>query len=238
MKLQKAALVTGGAQRIGAEIVKKLAENGYNIALHYNSSYKNARDIKEEIELMGAKCNLFQCDFNDEKKLTLLIKQVEKVFPELSLLINNASIFIRSKTIDTELDIFNKIFNSNFKAPYILSRDFAKIAKKGNIINIIDTKIAKNDFLYSAYTLSKKILKDLTLMTAKEFAPSIRVNGIAPGVILLPIDKKGDYLKKLAKKVPLKKKGEITDVISALEFLLNNNYITGQIIYVSGGQHL
>ncbi len=236
--LNKAALITGGAKRIGAEIVKKLAKNGYNIALHYNSSYDSAKKIKEEVESVGVKCILFQCNFYEEKEVLLLIDQVKKEFQELNLLINNASVFIRSKTINTDIKMFNMIFNTNFKAPFILSRDFAKAVKNGNIINIIDTKITKNDFLYSAYTLSKKILEDLTLMTAKEFAPGIRVNGIAPGLILPPIDKKDNYLKKLAKKIPIKKKGEITDIINTLDFLLNNDYITGQIIYVSGGQHL
>ena len=234
----KTALVTGGAKRIGAEIVKRLAELGYNIALHYNSSIDNAKKIKREVELAGIICKLFQCDFTEEGKVSTLIKEVKKEFPGLILLINNASIFIREKIINTENHIYNKIFNINFKAPFILSRDFSKNVNKGNIINIIDTKIAKNDFKYSAYTLSKKALADFTLMSAIEFAPGIRVNGIAPGLILPPAGETDEYLEKIAKNIPLKKKGEINDVINALEFLLNNEYITGQIIYVSGGQQL
>ena len=234
----KAALVTGGAKRVGAEIVKRLAELGYNIALHYNSSIDNAKKIKREVELAGIICKLFQCDFTEEGKVSTLIKEVKKEFPGLILLINNASIFIREKIINTENHIYNKIFNINFKTPFILSRDFSKNVNKGNIINIIDTKIAKNDFKYSAYTLSKKALADFTLMSAIEFAPGIRVNGIAPGLILPPAGETDEYLEKIAKNIPLKKKGEINDVINALEFLLNNEYITGQIIYVSGGQQL
>ena len=234
----KAALITGGARRIGAEIVKFLAKLGYNIALHYNTSKENAKKIKEEVESVGVKCKLFQCDLSEEKKALKLLNDVKKEFPELILLINNASIFIRSKIKETDSDAFNKIFNINFKAPYILSRDFAKIINKGNVINIIDTKINNNDYIYAAYTLSKKILADFTLMAAKEFAPNIRVNAIAPGIILPPAGKTEEYLKNIIKKVPLKKRGETEDIIKALEFLLNNEYITGQIIYVSGGQHL
>lgn len=236
--MYKAALVTGGVKRIGLEIVKTLAKNGYNIALHYNSSSEKAKEVKNQVESIGAKCKLFQCDLSLEKKVSDLISQVKKEFPELNLLINNASIFIRSKTIETKNDIFNKIFDVNFKAPFILSRDFARNVKKGNIINIIDTKISKNDFQYSAYTLSKKNLADFTLMSALEFAPNIRVNGIAPGLILPPYGESENYLNNLAKKIPLKKKGKISDVIDAMEFILTNQYITGQIIYVSGGQHL
>lgn len=234
----KAALVTGGARRIGAEIIKKLAKLGYNIALHYNISNDDAKKIKKEVESVGVKCKLFQCDLSEEKKVSRLLNDVKNEFPDLTLLINNASIFIRSEIKETENDIFNKIFNINFKAPYILSRDFAKIINKGNVINIIDTKINNNDYIYAAYTLSKKILADFTLMAAKEFAPDIRVNGIAPGIILPPAGKPEEYLKNIVKKVPLKKKGEPGDIIKAMEFLLTNEYITGQIIYVSGGQHL
>lgn len=234
----KTALVTGGVKRIGLEIVKALAKKGYDIALHYNSSKEKAKEVKNEIELIGVKCKLFQCDLSIEKKVSGLISQVKKEFPDLNLLINNASIFIRSKTVETKNNVLNKIFNINFKAPFILSRDFAQKVTNGDIINILDTKITKNDFLYSAYTLSKKSLADFTLMSAVEFAPNIRVNGIAPGLILPPSGKNENYLNNMAKKIPLKKKGEISDVINAMEFILNNQYITGQIIYVSGGQQL
>ncbi len=234
----KTALVTGGVKRIGLEIVKALAKKGYDIALHYNSSKEKAKVVKNEIELIGVKCKLFQCDLSIEKKVSGLISQVKKEFPDLNLLINNASIFIRSKTVETNNNVLNKTFNINFKAPFILSRDFAQKVTNGDIINILDTKITKNDFLYSAYTLSKKSLADFTLMSAVEFASNIRVNGIAPGLILPPSGKNENYLNNMAKKIPLKKKGEISDVINAMEFILNNQYITGQIIYVSGGQQL
>lgn len=236
--MHKAALITGGARRIGAEIVRILASLGYNIALHYNTSFESAKKIKEEVESTGVKCKLFRCNLAEEKEASGLINKVKEEFPELTLLINNASVFIRSDILSTKNDIYDKTFNINFKAPFILSRDFAQNISRGNIINIIDTKITKNDYLYSVYTLSKKILAEFTYMSAIEFSPDIRVNGIAPGLILPPEGKKNEYLENMAKKIPLKKKGKIIDVINALKFLLNNEYITGQIIYVSGGQHL
>ena len=130
---------------------------------------------------------------------------------------------VGSKITNTKNDIYNKIFDINLKTPFILSRDFARVVDSGDIINIIDTKITKNDFQYAAYTLSKKILADFTLMTANEFAPNIRVNGIAPGLILPPVDKTEQYLDNIAKKIPLKRKGDISDITNVLEFLLNLN---------------
>ena len=181
---------------------------------------------------------MFKYDFSEIDKNFNLINDVLDVFSRIDLLINNASIFKKSSTFDTDEDLFNKTFNINFKAPFFLIRDFAKYCKKGNIINILDTKITKNEFNYSVYTISKKCLLDLTLMTAKEFGPEIRINGIAPGLILPPSGKNKDYLLNKIQKIPLKKKGNLTDLSQAIEFLLNNQYFTGQILYLDGGEHL
>ena len=237
--MKKAALITGGARRIGKHIVEKLARMGYNIALHYNSSFDSAIKIQFNIKKLGVDCELFQCDLSKENEILSLIASVKNKFNRLNLLINNASIFNKAKLFETEMDLFNKTFSINFKAPYILSRDFARLVDNGNIINIIDTKITKNNFMYSAYSLSKKCLADFTLMSAKELAPKIRVNGICPGLILGPKQKSKEYLMDdIIKNIPLKRKGELSDITEALSFLINNNYITGQIIYIDGGQHL
>lgn len=232
------ALITGGAKRIGSAIAKKLAQMGYNIALHYNTSNNDAIELKKQIENIGVRCALFKCDLSIEEEVLNLIPEAIKIFNDIDLLINNASIFNKATLIETETGLFNRTFNTNLKAPYLLIRDFAKLVKKGNIINIIDTKITKNDFLYSCYTLTKKSLKDLTLMAAKELGPEIRVNGIAPGLILEPEGKPISYLDKLAKNIPLKKKGSVKAVTDALGFLIENDFITGQILFVDGGQHL
>ncbi|MCK4795764.1 MAG: SDR family NAD(P)-dependent oxidoreductase, partial [Spirochaetes bacterium] len=204
--MQDTALITGGAKRIGKNIAIKLATLGYNIALHYNSSYENAKKVKLDIENQGVICELFKCDLSNENDTLLLIQTVTKKFANLNLLVNNASIFNKAALLDTEIDLFNNTFNINFKAPYILSRDFAKLVDKGHIINIIDTKVSGNSFLYSAYNLSKKSLANFTLMAANELGPNIRVNGISPGLILAPEDKTEKYLNNMAINIPLKKK--------------------------------
>lgn len=233
--MKKSALITGAARRIGREIALKLAKNGYDIAIHYNKSETEAESLKNDLKKLKVKSNIYQCNLNNEKEVSALIKNVYSDFNNLSLLVNNASIFVRSSILNTKNQLLNKTFNINFKAPYILTREFANICKKGNIINIIDTKITKNGYFYSAYSLSKQALCHLTKQSANELAPDIRVNGICPGLIF---PQEGEDLQKMANKIPLKKAGNINSITAALLFLLKNEYITGQLIYVDGGQHL
>jgi pteridine reductase len=232
------ALVTGSAKRIGKEIALFLAGRGFNIALHYNTSKTEAEKIQGEIEKLTVKCKLFKCDLSLQDKTSGLIEEVFKTFPDLEILINSASVFKRSSILETSHKLFDEMFNINFKAPFFLVRDFVRLVKKGNIINILDTKISGSGFAYAAYTLSKKALEDLTLMSAKEFGPGIRVNGIAPGLILPPEGETSDYLDKIAANIPLKKRGDISNILKTVHFILDNDYITGQVIYVDGGQKL
>ena len=236
--MNNTALITGGAKRIGNAIAKKLALHGYDIALHFNTSEEKAMSLQKHLQNTGVRCELFKCDLSNEKEVLNLIPEVMKKFNNIDLLINNASIFNRATLIETDINLFNKTFNINFKAPYILTGEYAKLIKTGHIINIIDTKAEKNDFIYSCYTLSKKSLKELTLMSAKELGPDIRVNGIAPGLILEPEGKPPEYLDEMAKNIPLKRKGNVESITNALIFLIENTFITGQILFVDGGQHL
>lgn len=233
-----AALVTGAGKRIGREIALGLAELGFDIALHYHLSEKPAQETAEQIARTGVKCALFRCDLSDHIQLKNLIETAAGTFPYMDLLVNNASVFEKNKIIDTGFDLLSRHFTVNFFAPYILTRYFAMYCRQGQVINIIDCKTVSNDSLYSAYTLSKKALAEFTKMAAKEFAPKIRVNGISPGVILAPKNEGSDYIEQLVRKVPLRKKGEPHQVVQTVKFLIENEYVTGQIIYVDGGKHL
>lgn len=238
MALKKSALVTGGAKRIGCAIALHLAKNGYDIALHYNTSDKEAKLLAGEIKKLKQKCVLFKSDFNNLNQIKNLIKKVKRRFRNLTLLINNASIFGSGEFLKTNTDLFERHFNVNFKAPFFLTRDFARFCKKGQIINMLDTNIARKQSKYFAYTLSKKMLCEFTKMAAVELAPDIRVNAIAPGPILPPRGKDEEYLKLASEKVPLKRKGEIKNIIQALSFFLENDYVTGQCIFIDGGKNL
>ena len=238
MKTLKSALITGGAKRIGKAIALYLAGCGYDIALHYNTSEKEAKLAKKEIEQIGQKCVLFQCNFSNLDESSKLIKKVKKSFPSLCLLVNNASIFKKGLFQETNIQLLENQLNVNFKTPFILSQDFAKLCKKGQIINLLDTYVVRKGSKYFAYNLSKKALYDLTKMAAYELGPDIRVNGIAPGPILPPFGKDDGYLKIKAKNIPLKQKGNTEYITHAVGFLLENNFITGECLFIDGGKHL
>lgn len=238
MDAKGTALITGGAKRIGRAIALSLADKGYSIALHYRSSRKEAETVAKEIRQRGALCDLFPCDFNDANDVSFLIPSVFKKFPDLNLLINNASIFKRAHLLETDFDLFDSHVNVNFKAPFFLSRDFAKCCSKGHIINILDTKISSTLVQYCIYTLTKKALFELTRMVAKELGPHIRVNGICPGLILPSSQQSDDAFKKMGLRIPLQRTGAPENVVSAVHFLIENAFITGECIFVDGGEHL
>ena len=237
------ALVTGGAQRIGKDICLALAKKGFNIALHCNQSQKQAELLQKSILQLGVQCKIFRCDLSSYKQTDTLISKVFKSFPDLSLLINNASMFQPSKMLEEKDPFFQKTLNVNFFAPYFLTKQFALNCSQGHIINMLDANYHNNNTSFFSYQLSKKMLKELTLITAKHIAPTIRVNAIAPGPILppsyLPKTQRANYdMEKHLSKVPIQKVGQTEHIISSLFHLIANDYITGQILFVDGGTHL
>ncbi|MEA1996538.1 MAG: SDR family oxidoreductase [Gemmatimonadota bacterium] len=236
--MSKAALITGGAVRIGRELALRLAYMSYDIALHFNSSESRAQETAERVRDCGVRCSIFNCDLACEEDVLSLIPRVVEKFPALEVLVNNASVFEKGSILETGPQFFSRQMAVNFKAPFFLSRDFARSCKKGLIINVLDTRISRNDFSYAAYTLSRKALAELTGISAREFAPGIRVNAIAPGLVLPPEGESEGCLDRLAMKIPLRRTGDIDNITHALEFLVKNDFITGQVIYVDGGEHL
>ncbi len=234
----KTALITGAARRIGKALALGLSAAGYRIALHYHSSAKDAQAVREQIRQQGGGCEVFACDLEDETAASLLIERVRAVFPDLGLLINNASVYSGGDLRTEDLAVFNRNFNVNFKAPYILTREFARQCRVGHVINILDANMTRNRSATTSYLLSKKALAALTGMTAVALAPLIRVNAVAPGLILPPEGKKEDYLERLSRGVPLQKTGSPEHLIRDILFLVANDNLTGQIIFEDGGMHL
>lgn len=237
-KTKGAALVTGGAVRIGRSLALALAKDGYDIALHYNSSEEEAEKTAADIEKTGRECKIFKCDLSGIKEIPELIKDVKKEFNKLNLLVNNASIFEECSFMQTDEDIFNRHININFRAPFFLSREFASVCKNGQIVNILDTNIAKNGIKHFAYLLSKKSLADFTKMAARTLGPDVRVNGLAIGATELSKDLPKGYLKSKQENVPLKKISTLDEVACSFLSLVNNESLTGQIIFIDGGENL
>lgn len=231
-------LVTGAAKRLGRAIALHLADQGYGIALHYNASKKEAMQTASLIYSKNVPCELFCCDLGDPKAAAGLIAQVKASFKDFNLLVNSASIFIPNRFGADDMRLFEAHWAINFKAPYILSCEFARLVKKGSIINLIDTNVVKDVSRYEDYLLTKKALADFTRMSAASWGPALRVNGISPGMILPPVNGQKDDRRERAGKIPLKQVGSPVFILDAVDFLLKNSYVTGQIIAVDGGEGL
>lgn len=234
------ALVTGSADRIGKAVAVHLANQGYHLVLHYNSSKEKAEKLKNEIESIyeNIKVELLQINFLKENDFNQIFKDLKKKKVIVDLLVNCASDFIPSNFEEEGSELFEKEMTINFKNPYLLTKAFASVFGKGNIINFIDTKATKNSTVHLDYILSKKLLSDFTKISAVELAPYIRVNGIAPGLILPPEGKNESYLLNLAQNIPLKSIGSLDEIVKAVQFILDSTFFTGQILYIDGGEHL
>jgi NAD(P)-dependent dehydrogenase (short-subunit alcohol dehydrogenase family) len=240
---QKTALVTGGAKRIGKAIAMNLARQGYSIIIHYNNSELEAKDIQQDIIKIGANCQIIKANLFNKKEVEEMILQLKNI-KSWNLLVNNASIFNQSKFLDNNIDDFDKNLTIHLKIPAILSRAMADNCQQnqlsGNIINMIDKNITRFETKYFNYLLSKKFLAEFTKMLSLQLAPNIRVNAIAPGFILNSIDEKKPNIetKKLLAKIPLKKKADESNIVSGVNYLLDNHFITGEILFIDGGASL
>lgn len=235
------ALVTGGAQRVGEAIVRHLAAAGWSVWIHYNRSEKQAIALVSELQRMypdrffdGVKADLSQ-----HAEVLELFPQLEDKGQIPNLLVNNASVFTRGTIRNTDEALWTDQLDVNLKAPFFLMRDFEKFCKdRGIIINLVDTRITRNEPDFSAYTLSKKALWELTKMAAMEWSPRIRVNAVAPGATLHPADEDEEYLRKVAACTPMKEPGGLLPVLQSIDFILQNEYLTGQLLFADGGENL
>jgi len=236
--MKKAALITGGGARLGKAMALALAEWGYDIAVHYNRSEMEAGNTAGEVKARGGRCEVFKADLSNIKNTIALIPRVFRAFPYCSLLINNASIFEDTGFMEATEKTFDREFSTNFKAPFFLSREFSKQKSAELIVNMLDTRVSKIEADHFVYNLSKRALRDFTLMAAKALGPKIRVNGICPGPMLPPPGKDMKYLRRISKDTPLGKPGHPDFVITGLKYIIENTYVTGECLFIDGGQHL
>ncbi|WP_434149829.1 pteridine reductase [Methylocaldum gracile subsp. desertum] len=239
----KSALVTGAARRIGAEIVRRLHAAGYNIVLHYHRSATDAEALANELNAVRANSvRLLQADLLETERLTELVRQTAAFWGGLDVLVNNASGFYPTPFgAITEVQ-WNDLLGSNLKAPFFLAQSAVPYLRdrKGCIINIGDIYADHPIEKYSVYSLAKAGLATMTRALAKELAPEIRVNGVAPGAILWP-EHDADPAKKaeILARIPMKRAGEASDIAKAVLFLVDDApYVTGQILVVDGGRSL
>jgi len=231
-------LITGAAKRIGKALALDLAARGVHIAAHYNQSEYEMYELIDLIKGAGVKVSALQANLENPAETESLFDDACQLTGSIDILINNASIFGESKVTDFSLDELNFNIRINSFAPLLLCRRLAKQAGETAIINMLDTRILDYDSKHAAYHMSKRMLFDLTRMMALEFAPRVRVNAVAPGVILPPNGKDDSYFTEMVRTNPLQNHGDVEDITSAVAFLLESRFITGQVIYVDGGRHM
>ena len=235
-------LITGAAQRIGAQLAQLAHAEDYNIVLHYRQSHKQTQVLKEQLNnIRSNSCIMVQADFDKETDFQAITDMILAQFTRLDVLINNASEFFPTKLTELNSNDYNKLFNSNVKGALFLSKACYPLLKvsNGSIINIVDIHADKPLKNYPVYSMAKAANKMMVRALAKEYAPSVRVNGVSPGCILWPNDNLQKQQKnEIINRIALAKKGETSNVYQAISMLIANDYMTGQIIKVDGGRSL
>jgi NAD(P)-dependent dehydrogenase (short-subunit alcohol dehydrogenase family) len=237
------ALVTGGAHRLGKAFALTLARMGYDLLLQYHSAGEQAQSTKAEIEVIGAHVHLFKADLTQPDQTQSLFSQVDFILNPstqiLSLLVNSAASMPVGNPRELKLEDWDSALDLNLRAPFLLAQQAAKrMTSGGLIVNITDIGAQKAWSRYPSYTVSKAGLESLTKLLARALAPGIRVNAIAPGLVLPSDVVTLEQWDKLVEKLPLKRAATLDEITSALEFLIHNEYITGQTIVVDGGYSL
>lgn len=229
------ALVTGAAHRLGKAFALTLARAGYDIILHYHSAEEAALQTKAEIESLARRVILVPADLTQPSEIESLVF----AFETLDVLVNSAAFMPHGKVDSLALEHWDASLDLNLRAPFLLARACAnKMTTGGLIVNISDMGAQKTWSRYPSYTVSKAALESLTKILARALAPKIRVNAIAPGFVLQSDIVSAEEWERLIRRIPLKRPARTEEIASALEFLLKNEYVTGQTIVVDGGYSL
>jgi pteridine reductase len=240
----KVVLITGGAKRVGAATCRRLHSAGANLMLHYRVSAGEARLLQAELNHQRKdSVALIQADLLDIAKLPAMVEQTVQSFGRLDALVNNASSFFQTPVGEITATAWEDLIGTNLRAPLFLSQAAAPALKKslGAIVNITDIHAERPLKNYVVYSVAKAGLVGLTRSLARELAPEVRVNAVAPGPILWPDDETFDELsrQRIISHTPLKREGTPEDIAKAVHFLLAEaTYVTGETINVDGGRHV
>ena len=239
--LNKSAIITGAAKRIGARIAKALGNEGWFVYLHYNSSSREAKKVLHEIKSSGGNGQLIKMDLSHPDCGEQIINQIDCTAPPVELLINNAAKFEYDDISTVNSVSMDQHFFANVRGPMLLSKAFFELITKGQqgcVINVLDNKIFALNPDYLSYTISKAALQCATETLAMAMAPHIRVNGIAPGITLESGGQGDISFQKGQKMSPIGKVSSVKDIIKAVFFIVNTRSINGHIITIDGGQKL
>lgn len=236
----KVALVTGGGRRVGRTLAEALAERGVAVAVHYNESSSGADEVVRGIEGRGGKAFAFGADLTDRSAPERLLADVTKRLGGLHILVNSAAVMVRTPFGEVDPDVWDSMFALNLRAPFFLSQAAAPMLRQslGAIVNIADHMALESWPAYIPHSLTKGAVMHMTRALARELAPEVRVNAIAPGVVLMPEKSDAREVQRLQTSTPLNRLGSPGDVAQAMLYLLEADYVTGETIIVDGGRHV
>jgi NAD(P)-dependent dehydrogenase (short-subunit alcohol dehydrogenase family) len=228
---------------LGKSFALTLARQGFDIVLHYHRSLDEALQTKTEIEFLSRRVTLIQADLTKPDEIKTIFTQLEDILHPspfiLNTLVNSAAFMPVGNVASLSLENWDASLDLNLRAPFLLAQECAgRMTNGGLIVNITDVGAQKAWSRYPSYTVSKAALESLTRVLARALAPKIRVNAIAPGLVLPSDIVPAEEWERLIKRIPLQRPARTEEVTSALEFLLQNEYITGQTIVVDGGYSL
>ena len=241
--MQKNVLITGAAKRIGAACARMLHGEGCNVFLHYRSSKEAALQLCFDLnQIRPDSAYMMQADLLNREELEALASEACMVWGGIDVLINNASSFYPTAVADVTEQQWDELMGSNLKAPFFLAKSLLETLanNRGCIVNIVDIHAERGLLGYPVYSIAKAGLVAMTKILAREFGPTVRVNGVAPGAILWPDNELSEQERQeILQRVALKRKGEPADIAKAVWFLIKDaDYMTGQILTVDGGRTL
>jgi NAD(P)-dependent dehydrogenase (short-subunit alcohol dehydrogenase family) len=238
---RQVALVTGAGRRIGRAIALALAQDGWDLALHYHRSAGEAETLAQEISATGRRAETVSCNLADAGQVTRLIADAESKLGTLTCLVNNASLFEYDDIATFEPARWQRLMDVNLLAPLLLAREFAAhlpADATGCIVNLLDQKVFNLNPDFLSYTIAKVALEGATRVLALALAPKVRVCGIAPGITLISGDQSADGFARAHTMAPLGHSSGVEDIASAVRFVVKAPAMTGTTLVVDGGQHL
>jgi NAD(P)-dependent dehydrogenase (short-subunit alcohol dehydrogenase family) len=237
----KVALVTGAARRLGRDIALALAGRGAELVIHYWKSEREAQEVLALARRAGGRPVAVQGDVSSAADSAHIVETAMRAFGRIEILVNNAAIFSRTPFDKLTEEDWDRFLNVNLKGPFLLCRRVGEIMLRqgqGKIVNLADIAGLKPWAEFIPYSVSKAGLIALTKGLAKALAPRVQVNAVAPGAVLLPEGTTPEERQRAVRRIPLERLGTPEDVVRAVVYLLENDFITGEVLAVDGGQHL
>jgi NAD(P)-dependent dehydrogenase (short-subunit alcohol dehydrogenase family) len=238
---KKTALVTGAARRIGRTIALALAQNGWDVVVHYSRSAAEAKATVADIVALGQRAIALQCDLNDEAAVKTLLDQAAAQLGPVSCVVNNASLFDYDSAADFSTATLDAHMHTNLVAPVLLAQALHRATPEGAqavVVNLLDQKLFNLNPDYLSYTLSKAALQTATTMLAQALAPKVRVVGVAPGITMVSGEQSEAEFQRAHKVTPLGRSSTPEDIAHAVRFVIEAQAMTGTTLLVDGGQHL